>query len=134
MLRNVALVAATLVLGLTTLAGQAQAQQTQTQCAAMLDGVELAQTSADAYATSLAQMDAERTELVAGIAALDAQLVGTAGKRMFTLRAERDAMIQELTMIDELRPDVAAQLDALREQIEQSERGYIACIETTIGS
>jgi hypothetical protein len=53
---------------------------------------------------------------------------------MFTLRAERDAMIHELTMIDELRPDVAAQLDALREQIEQSERGYIACIETTIGT
>ena len=134
MLRNVALVAATLVLGLTTLAGHAQAQQTQTQCAAMLDGVELAHSSADAYATSLAQMDAERTELTQGIAALDARLVGTTGKRMFTLRAERDAMIEELTMIDELRPDVAAQLDALREQIEQSERGYIACIETTIGS
>ena len=134
MLRNVALVAATLVLGLTTLAGHAQAQQTQTQCAAMLDGVELAQSSADAYATSLAQMDAERTELTQGIAALDARLVGATGKRMFTLRAERDAMIEELTVIDELRPDVAAQLDALREQIEQSERGYIACIETTIGS
>lgn len=132
MLRNIALVVATSVLGLTAFAGQAQAN-TATQCAAMLEDVESARTSLDEYETSLVRLDAERRVLVSELAALDAKLVGTSGKTMLALRAERDALAVELTLVDALRPDIVAQRDALRDQIEQSERGYIACIETSIG-
>lgn len=133
MLRKTVFAVAALVLGLTTLAGDAQAT-TATHCAAMLDEVEDARTSLDEYDASLLELAAERTELTTEIAALDARIVRATGKVMMSLRAERDAAALELTLVDTLQPEIVAQTEALRATIDASERGYIACIETLVGS
>lgn len=131
MLRTIALAVATSVLGLTTFVGQAQAT-TAAHCAVMLEDVQSARASLDGYDTSIAALDAERQTLVSELAVLDATLVGTTGKRMLELRAKRDALATDLTMLDDLRPDIVAQRDALQAEVDQSERGYIVCIEGSI--
>jgi len=131
MLRTIVLAVATSVLGLTTFVGQAQAN-TAAHCAVMLEDVETARTSLEGYDASIVSLDAERQTLVSELAVLDAKLVGATGKAMLGLRAQRDALAVELTLVDGLRPDIVAQRDALQAAIDQSERGYIVCVESSI--
>lgn len=120
------------VLGLT--ASQAHAETALPQCSAMLDEVTQARASLEQLEASLVSMDAERAELVAGIERLQQRIDAARGRGESTLglQGERDAMRGELSLIDELRPAVVAQLEALRESIDTSERGYIACVEATL--
>ena len=131
MLRTIALAVATSVLGLTTFVGQAQAA-TAAHCAVMLEDLQSARASLDGYDATIATIDAERQTLVSDLAVLDAKLVGTTGKAVLELRARRDALATDLTLLDDLRPDIVAQRDALQAEVEQSERGYIVCIEASI--
>lgn len=103
-------------------------------CEAMLSDIDLARQSLHEYDRALAEIDGERRNLVAAQAGLDRRLVGEHGRTMLQLRARRDQMALELTLIDTLRPDIASQAAALRETIDRDERGYIACIEAELGS
>jgi predicted nucleic acid-binding Zn-ribbon protein len=136
MLRNVVLSVATLVLGLTGLSATAAASSSAAQCDAMLGDVETARETLDQLERSLAEVDAERAELVEQIAGLAHQLVAAQAKGHATLalRAEQDALQLEVSLIDDVRPQILAQLDALRSSVDASERSYIACIETVIAS
>ncbi|MFO0631931.1 MAG: hypothetical protein U0168_03685 [Nannocystaceae bacterium] len=120
------------VLGLT--ASQAHAENALPQCSAMLDEVTQARESLEQLEASLASIDAERAELVASIDRLQRQIDAARhrGEGTLGLQGERDALRGELALVDELRPTVVAQLEALRASVDATERGYIACVEATI--
>ncbi len=115
-----------------TVAAPAQAASSAV-CEAMLTDIDLARASLHEYDRALAEIDAERRDLVAAQSGVDRRLVGAHGRAMLQLRAQRDGMALELTLIDSLRPDIASQAAALRETIDHDERGYIACIEAELG-
>jgi len=135
MLRNVVLSVATLVLGLTGFTAQAQAAASAAQCEAMLGDVESARESMESLERSLDEVDAERVELTGAMAGLERRIAAAQakGQSIMALRAELDAMHLEVSLIDDLRPELVAQLDALKSSIDSTERSYIACIETVVG-
>ncbi|MBK6922238.1 MAG: hypothetical protein IPH07_32910 [Deltaproteobacteria bacterium] len=132
MLRHIAL-ALPFVFGLTVTTVAAAAEST-TQCSAMLDDAERGRDSLDRLEQSLVEIDAERIELLDAIALLDTRIAAARakGSDAMALRGERDGLLREVELIDALRPDIVAQLEALRASVDESERGYIACVESTI--
>lgn len=132
MLRHIAL-ALPFVFGL-TVASTAAAAESTTQCSAMLDVAERDRDSLDRLEQSLIEIDAERLELVDAIAQLDGRIATARakGSDAMALRGERDGLVREVELIDELRPVIVAQLEAMRASVDEAERGYIACVESTI--
>ncbi len=130
--RHIAL-ALPFVFGLTVTTVAAAAEST-TQCSAMLDDAERGRDSLDRLEQSLVEIDAERIELLDAIALLDTRIAAARakGSDAMALRGERDGLLREVELIDALRPDIVAQLEALRASVDESERGYIACVESTI--
>jgi predicted nucleic acid-binding Zn-ribbon protein len=133
MLRNVVLSVATLVLGL-TLSVTATASSS-TQCDQVLGDVEIARESLAQLEHSLIDMDLEQGELLGDIAGLEQQIVDAQakGRSIMALRADLDALKAEVALIEDLRPELVAQRDALRSSVDAGERSYIACVESVIG-
>jgi predicted nucleic acid-binding Zn-ribbon protein len=134
MLRNVVLSVATLVLGL-TLSVTAAASSSATQCDAVLGDVEVARESLAQLEHSLVDMDLEQGELLGDIAGLEQQIVDAQakGRSIMALRADLDALKAEVALIEDLRPELVAQRDALRTTVDAGERSYIACVESVVG-
>lgn len=134
MLRNVVLSVATLVLGL-TLSVTATASSSAAQCDQMLGDVEIARESLDQLEHSLVDMDLEQGELLGDIAGLEQDIVAAQakGRSIMALRADLDALKAEVALIEDLRPELVAQRDALRSSVDAGERRYIACVATVIG-
>ncbi|MBC8067850.1 MAG: hypothetical protein IAG13_05900 [Deltaproteobacteria bacterium] len=134
MLRNVVLSVATLVLGL-TLSVTATASSSAAHCDKVLGDVEIARESLAQLEHSLLDMDLEQGELLGEIAGLEQEIAATQakGRSIMALRADLDALKAEVALIEDLRPELIAQRDALRTSVDAGERSYIACVETVVG-
>lgn len=68
-----------------------------------------------------------------GFAIANQLTAGAAESDVQTLVDERDALFAEVAQIDDTLAPVELQADALTTEIDAASRGYIACIESTIG-
>ncbi len=123
------------VTALVVLAVPAAAQAADAaECDAVLSSADDARTTLAQLEASLVEIDAETEELTKAVAKLTAKVnaAQAKGSSVMRLRAELDGMLHELEVIEDLRPTIVTQIDAMRASIDDSERTYIACIEHSL--
>jgi hypothetical protein len=134
---RIALSVAVALVALVAVVRPAQAEQnTAAQCNAMLETADDARISLTQMETTLAELEADAASFAQRILELqvDIRFARVAGntKVVKKLEAEKAAVEQDLEFVETLRPDIAAQVAALRETVSKSDHDYIACIEQTI--
>ncbi len=136
-MRRILLPAAVALLALVGAVPTAQAQKlSAAQCNAMLEGADDARTSLAQMETTLAELEADAAALSQRILELqvDIRFAKMAGndKQVRKLTAEKTQVEKDFEFVELLRPDIAAQVAALRESVANADHEYIACIEQTI--
>lgn len=115
----------------------ASATATATQCEDLL--TELGSTQAalhqmeqavEANTTSTEQLRTESATLAATIA--DKRRTGAAETEISSLVEQRQEALDDLELHEKLRPALLLQRDALVQEVDRSERGYITCVESTL--
>ena len=135
---RIALSVAVVLVSLVGAVRPAQAQQTSAaQCNAMLESADDARTSLAQMETTLAELEADAAAFTQRILELqvDLRFARVAGndKLVKTLSAELETAVADRATVEQLRPDIAAQVAALRESVGTTERQYIQCVESLIG-
>lgn len=105
------------------------------ECSMMLAEAQEARSSLEAIHEAMERGAADRAAWVQRTAEIDSELaaeIDEEGESIEQLRRERAKLIEEIRVIDQLHPKLGSQAEALEAIVEQAERAYIACIETTI--
>lgn len=136
-MRRIVLPAAVALLALVGVVPTAQAQKlSAAQCNAMLETADDARTSLAQMETTLAELEAESAAFSQRILELQVDIrfakMGGNDKQVRKLTAEKAQVEKDLEFVELLRPDIAAQVAALRESVATADHDYIACIEQTI--
>ena len=137
-MRRFVLPVALALVALASFGGSAHAAQTNAAtCEAMLDDVEIARLSLEQMEVTLAELETESADLQQRILELqvDLRFAKVAGndKLVKKLSAELETAVADRAAVEQLRPDIAAQVAALRESVGTTERQYIQCVESLIG-
>ncbi len=87
----------------------------------------------DAVELNASRRDELRTES-SRLAATSADKLrdGASETEVAPLRTQRDAALADLAGHEKLRPALVRQRDALHQEVQSAERGYIACVESTL--
>lgn len=113
------------------------AQQNAAQCEAMLDDVEIARLSLDQMEVTLTELETESADLEQRILELQVEIrfakVGGNASLAKKLGVQLETALQDRAAVEQLRPDIAAQVNALRDSVAATERQYIQCVESLIG-
>jgi hypothetical protein len=136
-MRRIVLSAAVALLSLVGTVSTAQAQKlSAAQCNAMLETADDARISLAQMETTLAELETESAAFTQRILELqvDIRFAKMAGndKQVRKLTAEKTAVEKDLQFVELLRPDISAQVAALRDSVANADHEYIACIEQTI--
>ncbi len=115
----------------------ASATATATQCEDLL--TELGSTQAalqqmehalEANTTNSEQLRTESSTLAATIA--EKRSAGATEPEISELVEQRQEALDDLERHEKLRPALVLQRDALVQEVDRSERGYITCVESTL--
>jgi phage shock protein A len=133
-------IAAPVLVAVVTLAGFARPAQaeklTAAQCQTMLESADDARISLESMEGVLAELEAEVAGYETRILELqvDIRFAKMSGndKLAKKLAKEKAGVEKDLLAAETLRPDIAAQVAALRETVDSADHQYIACIEQTL--
>lgn len=134
-IRSIRFIGALTFLGIALgVATPASAAQTEQACMDALLQIEDARSALDGLQAAVDNAKADRETLTSRVAELDAEIAYAIGdkKTIAKLRAERARVTGEIETIDTLLPPIEQQRDVLAAEVEQVERGYIACVEATL--
>lgn len=134
-IRSIRFIGALTFLGIAlSVATPARAAQTEQTCVDALLQIEDARSALDGLQAAVDNAKADRETLTSRVAELDAEIAYAIGdkKTIAKLRAQRAKVTGEIETIDTLLPPIEQQRDVLAAEVEQVERGYIACVEANL--